>query len=40
VNFRIGSDFRWLLAAPVALWIAALALVARDQVRQLKVTPS
>ncbi|HEX8444749.1 MAG TPA: hypothetical protein VF631_13990 [Allosphingosinicella sp.] len=24
VNFAIGSDFRWLLLAPVALWILAL----------------
>jgi hypothetical protein len=40
VNFRIGSDFRWLLVAPVAVWIATLALLAREQVRQLKVAPS
>jgi hypothetical protein len=24
VNFAIGSDFRWLLLAPVALWMLAL----------------
>jgi len=29
VNFAIGSDFRWLLVAPAALWLAALLALLR-----------
>jgi hypothetical protein len=29
VNFAIGSDFRWLLVAPVAIWLAALIALLR-----------
>ena len=28
VNFALGSDFKWLLVVPVALWVAAIALAA------------
>lgn len=29
VNFAIGSDFRWLLLAPVAIWLAGGVLLRR-----------
>ena len=29
VNFALGSDFRWLLVAPVILWLAAMMLLGR-----------
>ena len=29
VNFVLASDFRWLLVAPVILWLAALIAVGR-----------
>jgi hypothetical protein len=28
-NFALGSDFRWLLIAPVMLWLVALIRVGR-----------
>ena len=30
MNFVLHSDFRWLLLAPVLLWLAALALYGRE----------
>jgi hypothetical protein len=29
VNFALGSDFRWLLAVPAAVWLAAVLLYVR-----------
>jgi hypothetical protein len=33
VNFTLGSDFRWTLIAPAALWLAATALAWRPGTR-------
>lgn len=30
-NFELGSDFRWLLVAPVLLWLAVLLIVGRRE---------
>ena len=30
VNFTLRSDFRWLLVAPVVLWLSAVILLARQ----------
>lgn len=29
VNFALASDFRWLLVAPVILWLAAITILGR-----------
>ncbi len=29
INFALGSDFRWLLVAPVLVWLAAMLLLER-----------
>ncbi len=29
-NFALGSDFRWLLVAPVLLWLTALVVLGRE----------
>lgn len=33
-NFAIGSDFRWLLVLPAALWVAGLVCFAHEERRQ------
>ncbi|NNM73875.1 hypothetical protein [Enterovirga aerilata] len=32
INFQIGSDFRWALLIPVAIWVAALVLFSSSRV--------